>query len=124
MTREGGGSSFVLRHSFVIGHSSFFRHSSRDRAMSDRLRVVHPPASLGVIGGGQLGRMFVQAAQRMGYSAGVLAATDDAPAAQVAHWSVVGPPDHLPALRTFAERPEAITAEFENVSAPAPPRPA
>jgi 5-(carboxyamino)imidazole ribonucleotide synthase len=81
--------------------------------------ILHPPAALGVIGGGQLGRMFVQAAQRMGYNAGVLGATDDAPAAQVAHWSVVAPPDHLPALRTFAGRARAITVEFENVSAPA-----
>ncbi len=80
---------------------------------------LFPPASLGVIGGGQLGRMFVQAAQRMGYRAGVLAATSDAPAAQVAHWSVIAPPDHLPALRTFAEQADAITVEFENVSAPA-----
>jgi 5-(carboxyamino)imidazole ribonucleotide synthase len=81
--------------------------------------AIRPPASIGVIGGGQLGRMFVQAAQRMGYRAGVLAATDDAPAAQVAHWSVIAPPDHLPALRDFAERAEAVTVEFENVSAPA-----
>jgi 5-(carboxyamino)imidazole ribonucleotide synthase len=81
--------------------------------------TIHPPASLGVIGGGQLGRMFVQAAQRMGYTAGVLAATDDAPAARVAHWCVVAPPDHLPALRTFADGAAAITVEFENVSAPA-----
>jgi len=84
-----------------------------------RAATIDPPASLGVIGGGQLGRMFVQAAQRMGYTAGVLAATDDAPAAQVAHWSVVAPPDHLPALRTFADRAAGITVEFENVSAPA-----
>jgi 5-(carboxyamino)imidazole ribonucleotide synthase len=81
--------------------------------------AIHPPAALGVIGGGQLGRMFVQAAQRMGYRAGVLGAHDEAPAVQVAHWSVVAPPDHLPALRTFAERAAAITVEFENVSAPA-----
>ena len=81
--------------------------------------VLRPPAALGVIGGGQLGRMFLQAAQRMGYWAGVLSPTDDAPAAQVAHWSVVGPPDHLPALRAFAERAEGVTVEFENVSAPA-----
>lgn len=81
--------------------------------------VLDPPASLGVIGGGQLGRMFIQAAQRMGYRAGVLAATEDAPAAQVAHWSVIAPPDHLPALRMFAEQAEAVTVEFENVSAPA-----
>ncbi|HWE40570.1 MAG TPA: 5-(carboxyamino)imidazole ribonucleotide synthase [Isosphaeraceae bacterium] len=87
--------------------------------MTGAAATLRPPASLGVIGGGQLGRMFVQAAQRLGYRAGVLAATADAPAAQVAHWSVVGPPDHLPALRAFADRAEAITVEFENVSAPA-----
>jgi 5-(carboxyamino)imidazole ribonucleotide synthase len=63
--------------------------------------------------------MFIQAAQRMGYRAGVLSATDDTPAAKVAHWSVIGPPDDHPALRDFAGRVEAVTVEFENVSAPA-----
>ena len=81
--------------------------------------VLNPPASLGVIGSGQLGRMFVQAAQRMGYRAGVLSTTEDAPAAQVAHWTVIGAPDHLPALRAVAAAAEAVTVEFENVSAPA-----
>ena len=78
-----------------------------------------PPASLGVIGGGQLGRMFLQAAQRMGFRAGVLGAIDEGPGAQVAHWSVIGPPDHLPALRALLDRADAVTVEFENVSAPA-----
>jgi 5-(carboxyamino)imidazole ribonucleotide synthase len=81
--------------------------------------VLRPPASLGVIGSGQLGRMFVQAAQRMGYRAGVLSTTDDTPAAQVAHWTVIGPPDHLPSLRAMAAEAQAVTVEFENVSAPA-----
>ncbi|MFO0891626.1 MAG: 5-(carboxyamino)imidazole ribonucleotide synthase [Isosphaeraceae bacterium] len=81
--------------------------------------MLAPPASLGVIGSGQLGRMFVQAAQRMGFRAGVLSTTDDAPAAQLANWTVVGAPDDLDALRRFAERAEAVTVEFENVSAPA-----
>jgi 5-(carboxyamino)imidazole ribonucleotide synthase len=81
--------------------------------------VVRPPAALGVIGGGQLGRMFLQAAQRMGYRTVVLSPTADAPAAQVAHDMVVGPPGHLPALRSFADQAEAVTVEFENVSAPA-----
>jgi 5-(carboxyamino)imidazole ribonucleotide synthase len=81
--------------------------------------VLFPPASLGVIGSGQLGRMFIQAAQRMGYRAGVLSTTDETPAAQVAHWTVIGPPDHLPALRAFVGRADAVTVEFENVSAPA-----
>jgi len=83
------------------------------------LQPLHPPATLGVIGSGQLGRMFIQAAQRMGYRVGVLSATEDTPAAQVANWSIIGPPDHLPALRKLADRAQAITVEFENVSAPA-----
>jgi 5-(carboxyamino)imidazole ribonucleotide synthase len=81
--------------------------------------VVHPPASIAVVGSGQLGRMFIQAAQQMGYQAGVLSTTSETPAAQVANWTVLGPPDHLPALRALADRAEAITVEFENVSAPA-----
>ncbi|MFI5458547.1 MAG: 5-(carboxyamino)imidazole ribonucleotide synthase [Isosphaerales bacterium] len=90
-----------------------------DRADASSGGALFPPAALGVIGSGQLGRMFIQSAQRMGYRAGVLSATEDAPAAQVAHWAVIGPPDHLPALRAFAELAEAVTVEFENVSAPA-----
>ncbi len=80
---------------------------------------LYPPASLGVIGGGQLGRMFLQAAQRMGYRTGVLGEIAEGPGPQVAHWSVIGPPDHLPALRSFADQADAVTVEFENVSAPA-----
>lgn len=78
-----------------------------------------PPATLGVIGGGQLGRMFVQAAQRMGYRTVTLSPTADAPAAQVAHEAIVGPPDDFRALRDLAMKAEAVTVEFENVSAPA-----
>jgi 5-(carboxyamino)imidazole ribonucleotide synthase len=91
----------------------------RDRPALKERDALFPPATLGVIGSGQLGRMFVQAAQRMGYRAGVLSATEQTPGAQVAAWTVIGPPDHLPALRAFAERAEAVTVEFENVSAPA-----
>jgi 5-(carboxyamino)imidazole ribonucleotide synthase len=82
-------------------------------------RPLCPPASLGVIGSGQLGRMFIQAAQRMGYRAGVLSENQDTPAAQVAHWTVLGRDDRLPALRAFCDQAEAVTVEFENVSAPA-----
>ena len=87
-----------------------------DVAPSDPL---FPPAALGVIGSGQLGRMFIQAAQRMGYRAGVLSEAEDTPAAQVAHWTIIGYDDHLPTLRTFAAQAAAVTVEFENVSAPA-----
>jgi 5-(carboxyamino)imidazole ribonucleotide synthase len=86
--------------------------------MTDRAAVLHPPATLGVIGGGQLGRMFLQAAHRLGYRTVVLSPTADGPAAQVAGDAIVAPPDHLAALRELAERADAVTVEFENVSAP------
>jgi 5-(carboxyamino)imidazole ribonucleotide synthase len=87
--------------------------------MNSPPRVLNPPAALGVVGGGQLGRMFVQAAQRMGYRTVVLTGDDDDPAAQVAHRFVRGAPDDLGALREFATCVEAATVEFENISAPA-----
>ena len=75
----------------------------------DRDRPILPPSWLGVIGGGQLGRMFVQAAQRMGYRTIVLAATDDEPAAQVAHEVAIGPPGDRRALEHLLARAQAVT---------------
>ena len=79
--------------------------------------VLYPPAALGVVGSGQLGRMFIQAAQRMGFRAGVLATHPDDPAAQLAHWRVIGSSDDLETLREFAAQADAVTVEFENVPA-------
>jgi 5-(carboxyamino)imidazole ribonucleotide synthase len=62
--------------------------------------------------------MFLQAAHAMGYRTVVLSATEDAPAAQVAGDVLVAPPDDLRGLREMADRADAITVEFENVSAP------
>src|SRR5262249_6395409 len=81
--------------------------------------AILPPAPIAVIGDGQLGRMFLQAAQRVGDRAGVLPANGASPAAQLAHWSVIGDPDELSALRALADQAQAVTVEFENVSAPA-----
>ena len=78
---------------------------------------LRPGSVLGVIGGGQLGRMFAERARRMGYRVAALAETEDDPAAQSADWTAVGPSDHLPTLRAFAETVDAATVEFENVSA-------
>ena len=80
-------------------------------------QLILPPANLGVIGSGQLGRMFIQTAQRLGYRAGVLSEDPDAPAVQVAHWTEIGADDDLGCLRSFADYTDAITVEFENVSA-------
>ncbi|MEY4427086.1 MAG: hypothetical protein RL535_1384, partial [Pseudomonadota bacterium] len=86
--------------------------------MSDSSAIL-PGATLGVLGGGQLGRMFIHAAQSMGYNTVVLDPDDTSPAGLVSH-------DHIqtayldPAgLAELSERCAAITTEFENVPASA-----
>ncbi len=75
-------------------------------------------ATLGVIGGGQLGRMLASDAQANGHR--VIVRTDEAPggpAAQVAAGEVSAPFDDITANRLFADQCDAITAEFENLPA-------
>jgi 5-(carboxyamino)imidazole ribonucleotide synthase len=77
------------------------------------------PATLGVMGGGQLGRMFVQAAQAMGYFTAVLDADPTSPAGLIAHYHIdTGYLDEQ-GLAQLMQRCAAITTEFENVPAPA-----
>ena len=77
------------------------------------------PVTLGVMGGGQLGRMFVQAAQAMGYFTAVLDPDKTSPAGLVAHYHIDA--DYLDeqGLAQLMQRCAAITTEFENVPAPA-----
>jgi 5-(carboxyamino)imidazole ribonucleotide synthase len=77
------------------------------------------PVTLGVMGGGQLGRMFVQAAQSMGYFTAVLDPDKTSPAGLVAHYHIdTGYLDEQ-GLAQLMQRCAAITTEFENVPAPA-----
>jgi 5-(carboxyamino)imidazole ribonucleotide synthase len=78
-------------------------------------RVIAPGAALGVLGGGQLGRMFAIAARRMGYRVHAFSPDDDSPAGQVADVEVTASFEDLDALRTFARGVEVVTFEFENV---------
>ncbi len=82
------------------------------------MRPLEPPSALGVIGGGQLGRMFMLAAKSMGYRTIVLSAKSETPASQIADEVIIGAPDSLAGLTRLVERTQAITVEFENVSAP------
>ena len=77
------------------------------------------PTTLGVMGGGQLGRMFAHAAQRMGYFTAVLDPDVASPAGLVSHCHIQA--DYLdePGLAQLMQRCAAITTEFENVPAPA-----
>ena len=74
---------------------------------------------LGVLGGGQLGRMFVHAAQSMGYRTAVLDADVDSPAGLVSHMHLRTPYLDVVGLRALADLCLAVTTEFENVPAAA-----
>ena len=78
-------------------------------------RVVAPGAALGVLGSGQLGRMFAIAARRMGYRVHTFSPEDDTPTGQVADVEVTAGYDDLEALRAFARHVDVVTFEFENV---------
>ena len=80
---------------------------------------IAPGATLGVVGGGQLGRMFVHAAQQMGYLTLVLEPDAASPAGAVAHEHIRAGYDDAAGLDSLAGRCAAITTEFENVSASA-----
>lgn len=76
---------------------------------------ILPGATLGVLGSGQLGRMFAQAAQRMGYAVHVYSPDANSPAGQVAHREFVGAYDDAERLREFAKTVDVVTFEFENI---------
>jgi 5-(carboxyamino)imidazole ribonucleotide synthase len=78
---------------------------------------ILPGATLGVLGGGQLGRMFTLAARRMGYRVTVFAPDDDTPAGQIAYEEVRAPYEDLDAVCRFASGVSVVTFEFENVPA-------
>ncbi len=77
------------------------------------------PAMLGVMGGGQLARMFVHAAQALGYRTAVLDPDPASPAGWVSHLHVQAAYDDPAGLAQLAQHCSTITTEFENVPAPA-----
>jgi len=79
------------------------------------LPSAEPATWLGVMGGGQLGRMFAHAAQAMGYKVAVLEPSADCPAGQVAERTVEGAYTDSAALAELAALCAAVTTEFENV---------
>jgi 5-(carboxyamino)imidazole ribonucleotide synthase len=82
----------------------------------DNGKVILPGSTIGILGGGQLGRMMALAGSGMGYRFVTLDPTPDAPCGQVAEQIVAAYDDHE-AARKLAERADVITYEFENVDA-------
>jgi 5-(carboxyamino)imidazole ribonucleotide synthase len=81
-------------------------------------RVLPPGSTLGVLGGGQLGRMFVHAAQTLGFETLVLDPDPHSPAGGAGNYQLCAPYDDERALAEMAGRCDAVTTEFENVPAP------
>ena len=77
--------------------------------------MILPGATLGMLGGGQLGQMFALAARRIGYGVWVLDPDPDCPAAAVADRHLCAAYDDIPALRELTGTCAAVTTEFENV---------
>ncbi len=76
--------------------------------------IIVPPATIGMLGGGQLGRYALVAAKLMGYRTLVLDPDSNAPAAAVADLHFVAPYDDSDALDRLASECDVVTTEFEN----------
>src|SRR4051794_21478190 len=81
------------------------------------LSPVLPGSAIGVLGSGQLGRMFAIAARRMGYRVHTFSPDEDTPTGQVADLEVTAPYEDLDAVSRFASEVSVVTFEFENVPA-------
>jgi 5-(carboxyamino)imidazole ribonucleotide synthase len=82
-----------------------------------RFAPVLPGHAIGVLGSGQLGRMFAIAARRMGYRVHTFSPDEDTPTGQVADLEIKAPYEDLDAVRRFASAVSVVTFEFENVPA-------
>ena len=76
---------------------------------------VPPGSTIGIIGGGQLGRMLAVAAAQLGYRTHIYAPEASGPAADVSARWVQGAYDDYPALEAFTDGVDALTYEFENI---------
>ncbi|MBN9660208.1 MAG: 5-(carboxyamino)imidazole ribonucleotide synthase [Acidobacteria bacterium] len=79
------------------------------------MKPILPGATIGVLGSGQLGRMFAIAARQMGYRVHTLSPDSESPAGQVSDVEITAPYEDLDAVRTLARNVDAVTFEFENV---------
>ena len=78
---------------------------------------LRPGSTIGIVGGGQLGRMLSMSAARLGFRVVVLAREPDSPAGQVSAEEIVGRYDDLAAVAELARRSDILTFEFENIAA-------
>jgi 5-(carboxyamino)imidazole ribonucleotide synthase len=81
------------------------------------MKTVLPGSTIGVLGSGQLGRMFALSARRMGYRVHTYSPDRDSPTGQIADVEIDAPYEDLDRVREFASAVDVVTFEFENVPA-------
>ena len=81
------------------------------------MKTILPGSVIGILGGGQLGRMMALAAQQMGYRVIAYTTDNDSPVSQVVAKTIVGSFEDIDALRLFAREANIVTVEFENIPA-------
>src|SRR5262245_40843752 len=87
---------------------------------ADQGQLIAPGATIGIMGGGQLGRMTALAAARLGYRCHIFCPDEDSPGSQVTSASTVAPYDDEAALQRFADAVDVVTFEFESIPRRAP----
>ncbi|HVJ32414.1 MAG TPA: 5-(carboxyamino)imidazole ribonucleotide synthase [Terriglobia bacterium] len=83
----------------------------------DEGQIIPPGSTIGILGGGQLGRMAASAAARLGYKVHIFCPDQDSPASQVAAKTTVASYDDKAALQAFADNVDVVSFEFENIPA-------
>lgn len=78
-------------------------------------KAILPPATIGILGGGQLGQMMALSAKQMGYKVGILDPNQNSPAGQVSDFQFVANYDDEQEVKKFANKVDVLTYEFENV---------
>ena len=81
------------------------------------MAITPPGATIGIVGGGQLGRMLARAASRMGYKTHIYTPDKDSPASHVATQTTIGAYQDTSSLRAFGQSVDMVTFEFENIPA-------
>jgi 5-(carboxyamino)imidazole ribonucleotide synthase len=92
-------------------------HTHQKQVIVKSSQTILPGSVIGVLGSGQLGRMFAIAARRMGYRVHTFSPEIDTPTGQIADVEIKGRYDDLIAVRGFASDVDVVTFEFENVPA-------
>ncbi len=110
----------IVRGGLLDGHQYTYQKQAWIAEVHRRLGVekppIAPPATIGILGGGQLGRMLGLAARAMGYRVAVLDPDPDCPAAALADHVIVGGYDDVGAALRLAERSQVVTYELEHVA--------